>query len=133
MNVERTPAAANERASELSDSICTPSVILRGAAAPVAGAYHTLLVPRSPAVKYSPLPSGAQVTSPGSRSSVPDSLRMLAPSSPITYRSAARYDMRLESAPVKAMVRPSGDTTGSVQVPGRCVIWRIAPDATSTA
>ena len=55
------------------------------------------------------------------------------PSIPTVHRSAVRCVCSEESEPVNAMVRPSGDTVGDSQNPGRATSERIAPLATSSA
>src|SRR5947207_15333310 len=84
-----------------------------------------LIAPRSGAVKYTPLPSGAQRRLSGSRSSLRERSRMPDPSIPTVHKSAVRCVCSEESEPVNAMVRPSGDTVGDSQNPGRATSERI--------
>src|SRR2546429_1392543 len=86
-----------------------------------------LTAPRSGAVKYTPLPSGAQRRLSGSRSSLRERSRMPDPSIPTVHRSPVRCVCSEESEPMNAMVRPSGDTVGDSQNPGRATSERIAP------
>src|SRR6266498_4464331 len=127
---DRMPAALKSRATDDSESICTPSVTRR--LPPRTPAKYTLLVPCSPSAKNTPLPSGLQRTVPGSRSYEVRERRPL-PSVPITQTSSARYENVPYSCPVKATLRPSGETTGPVQPPFLLTSCRTTPLLTSTA